>query len=446
MARRRSRRQRIPQEPVQVTIESLSHEGRGVARLEGKTIFVQGALPNENVSAKYTKTHKSFDEAVAVAVENPNEHRVTPPCNHADICGGCSLQHMDTTHQIEFKQSVLKELFEHAQVNEPDTWLAPLTADKLGYRSKARLGVKYVPKKGGVLVGFREKASSYITDIQSCPVLVDEVGQKIMALREMIATLDCKDSLPQIELAKGDSRMAFIVRHMKPLSEGDQSAWIDFCTQNEIDLYFQPKGPDTVHKVYPENTESRLQYKIKDFGVKLNFHPADFTQVNQSINQKMVKLAINMLDPQPDDRVLDLFCGLGNFTIPLATKAQYVVGVEGSEAMVERGFENAKLNNLNNVHFYAADLTKDNSDQPWALEGFNKILIDPPRSGAIEVLQHIPAYNPEVIVYVSCNPATLARDAAELNKLGYKMEQTGVMDMFPHTAHVESIAKFVKTK
>jgi 23S rRNA (uracil1939-C5)-methyltransferase len=446
MARRRSRRQRIPQEPVQLNIESLSHEGRGVARLEGKTIFVQGALPNENVSAKYTKTHKSYDEAVAIDVDNANEYRVEPPCEHADICGGCSLQHMDTAHQIEFKQSVLQELFEHAQVNEPDAWLPPLTADKLGYRSKARLGVKYVPKKGGVLVGFREKASSYITDIKSCPVLVDDVGQKIMDLREMIATLDCKDSLPQIELAKGDSRMAFIVRHMKPLSDSDQATWIDFCTKNQIDLYFQPKGPNTVHKVYPENSESRLQYKLNDFGVKLNFHPADFTQVNQSINQKMVKLAIDMLDIKPDDRVLDLFCGLGNFTIPLATKAKHVVGVEGSEAMVERGFENAKSNHLTNVHFYAADLTKDNSDQPWALEGFNKILIDPPRSGAIEVLQHIPAYAPEVIVYVSCNPATLARDAAELNKLGYKMVQAGVMDMFPHTAHVESIAKFVKIK
>ncbi len=441
----RRRKQKLPQELVSLTIDSMSHEGRGVARLEGKTVFVDGALSGETVEAKYTNCRSSFDEVTTVNVLAPSSQRVTPKCEHAAICGGCSLQHFEGKAQIGFKQSVLKELFSHAEVNADCQWLEPLTAEQWGYRTKARLGVKYVAKKQSVLVGFREKGSSFLADINQCEVLLPKVGTLITELRELIVNMDGRDRYPQIELASGDGQTAFILRHLDPVSENDMQLWLEFAAKHEIELYLQPKGPTTIHKVHPKNTPDRLVYNMPDFDIKLQFHPSDFTQVNQAINRKMVKLAIELLDPQPDERILDLFCGLGNFTIPLATMSNYVVGVEGSEAMVERGFENAKLNHLDNVKFYAADLTQDNSDEPWALEGFDKVLIDPPRSGAIEVLRHIPKYEPKVIVYVSCNPATLARDAAELQNMGYTMTHTGVMDMFPHTAHVESIARFEKS-
>lgn len=445
MARRRKRKP-VPQEPVEVTIEKLSHEGRGIAHIDGKTVFVDGALPGEKILMKYAVVRGKFDEGYAEDVIEPSVNRVEPPCPKFDICGGCSLQHMASDEQIKFKQSILAEHFTHFGNIEPDEWLEPLQADTLAYRKKARLGVRYVVKKESCLVGFREKRSNFLAEIEHCPVLDKKVSDLIMPLREMIGSMDAKQSTPQIELAAGDTGLAFIVRHMEPMTNDDHQKWLSFAEANDIDLYYQSKGPDTIHKVFPEGGEERLSYQLADFDVTLKFHPMDFTQVNTSINRKMVSLALDLLSPQKDERVLDLFCGLGNFTIPLATRSKQVIGVEGVDTMVKRGYENAKLNQLENVDFYQADLQKDFSDKSWASQGFDKILIDPPRSGAQDVVEYIDKFNASRIVYVSCNPATLARDAGILKEKGYHLTKAGVMDMFPHTAHVESIAVFEKRK
>lgn len=430
--------------PVELEIDSLSHEGRGLSRMDGKRIFVEGALPGERVRAHYTFTHKKYDEARTVDVLQASPGRVAPPCVHFDICGGCSLQHMSRDAQIAFKQGVLAEQFKHFGGLEPESWLPPLLDETTGYRRKARLGVKYVIKKGELLVGFREKQSSFLADIRSCVILDDRIALQLLALREVINGLSLRDRIPQIEVAAGDDDVALVFRHMDPLPEPDVQALTAFSAERGWHLYLQPGGPDTVHRVYPESGEDRLSYALPDFGLRLFFHPMDFTQVNAGINRKMLNLALELLDPQPGERVLDLFCGLGNFTLPLATRAGEVVGVEGVQAMADRGMENARRNNLTNVSFYAQDLTQDFSQQPWATQGFDRLLIDPPRSGAEEVVKYLPKFGAKRIVYVSCNPATLARDAGLLREAGYRLVKAGVMDMFTHTTHVESIAVFEK--
>ncbi|MCG8672248.1 MAG: 23S rRNA (uracil(1939)-C(5))-methyltransferase RlmD [Pseudomonadales bacterium] len=448
MARRR--RKKLPQEPVRCTIESTSHDGRGVTHIDGKTIFVEGALAGEEVSFQYTEKRSKFDEGRTLEVQQASDKRVEPDCAHASICGGCSLQHLHTDAQVSLKQDVLLEQLKHFGGLAPETLLEPMRSPTQGYRRKARLAVKFVPKKGGAMVGFREKRSPFVADIESCTVLVPEVGGIIPQFRELISGLDCHRTLPQIEVAQGDDATALVFRHLEPLSESDQSALLAFCQAQNLQLYLQPGGNDTVHRVWPEEGEERLSYRLDDFGVELKFHPMDFTQVNPFINRAMVSRAIEFLELAPTDRVLDLFCGLGNFTLPIATKTQHVVGVEGGEAMVVRGKENAAFNQLDNVEFFGADLTQPFEDQPWAnlsgSNGFNKILIDPPRSGALEIVQKMTVFKPERIVYVSCNPATLARDAGELVQQGYRLTKAGIMDMFPHTTHVESIAVFEPAK
>lgn len=441
--RRRSRR-KIPKDPVSLSIESLSHDGRGIGRIDGKTVFVDGALPGESIEFVYTDRKRNFDEGRVVELHNSSPVRQETPCEHALICGGCSLQHLQDAEQIKVKEQTLLEQFQHFGDVEAEQQLAPMLGPTLGYRRKARLAVKNVPKKGGVLVGFREKRNSFVTDIESCPVLDERVGSWIPALKSLIGGLECCASLPQIEVAAGDEEVAFVFRHLQPLSTSDEEKLRAFCEENQIHGYLQPKGPTTVHRIHPKEGVERLHYRLEEFGLEFAFHPMDFTQVNADINRQMVSRAISLLELKETDRVLDLFCGLGNFTLPIATKAATVVGVEGSEAMVERGYENAKRNGLENVQFYAADLTEDNSAKPWAEAGFDKILLDPPRSGAVEMMPLLDKYQAQRIVYVSCNPATLARDAGELKKLGYRMLQAGVMDMFPHTTHVESIAVFEK--
>jgi len=442
MARRRSRRQRLPQEAFSANIESLSHEGRGIARLEGKTVFIHNALPTEEVSFKYSNKRSTFDEGYAEEIMTPSPMRVTPPCEFAQVCGGCSLQHMDTQAQIEFKQGVLAEQLEKFAGLAPETWLPPLQGPTQGYRTKARLGVRYVRPKETALVGFREKRSNFLADMQQCEVLVPQVGHQLMALRELINGLEGRERIPQIEVAADDTTVALIFRHMDPLSSQDFAALVAFCQARDWHCYLQPKGEDTVHKVWPEDVPERLHFEHPEFGLTMAFHPKDFTQVNMVINQAMVPLAMELLDVQPEHRVLDLFCGLGNFTLPLATRSAHTVGVEVSQAMVERGYENAKANGIENVSFYAWDLQQSIAGQAWAEEPFQRILIDPPRSGALEMIPLLPQFGAEKIVYVSCNPATLARDAGELCALGYKLSAAGVMDMFPHTSHVESIALF----
>jgi 23S rRNA (uracil1939-C5)-methyltransferase len=441
MSRREKMRARPP---VELAIEKLSHEGRGIARLDGKLIFVEGALPGETVRALFTATHKKYDEARTQQVLSASPERVEPPCAHFSVCGGCSLQHLARPAQIAFKQEVLAEQFRHFGGIEPESWLPPLVDAEPAYRRKARLGVKFVIKKDALLVGFREKQSSFLADIHSCTVLDSRLGNELMALRALIEGMAKRSEIPQIEVAAGDDEVALVFRHMAALPETDVQALVAFVAARGWQLYLQPGGNDSVHRVHPTEGEDRLFYALPDFGLRLGFHPMDFTQVNAGINRRMVKLALDLLDPQPGERVLDLFCGLGNFTLPLATRAGEVVGVEGVQAMADRGMENAGRNGLANVSFYAQDLTADFSQQPWARQGFERILIDPPRSGAAEVVQYLPKFKAKRVVYVSCNPATLARDAGLMKEGGYRLTQAGVMDMFPHTTHVESIAVFEK--
>jgi len=459
--RRHGRGRKLPAEPVSLEIESLSHEGRGIAHLDGKVAFVDGALAGEQVSATYVRRRGRFDELKTIEVLKASEDRVVPPCEFAGLCGGCSLQHMDSDAQIEFKQSVLLEQMQHAtgkQLNNIE--LLPKLQDATQfYRRKARLAVRVVSKKGGALVGFREKYSSFIADMDDCKVLVEEVAVLIRPLRSLITGLQGGLNIPQIEVAVGEEllsstdvadrsldnprlQVALVFRHLQPLSELDTQSLLQFSQEHGIHLYLQPGGNDTVHKIFPTDAVERLQYYLPEFDLRLNFHPMDFTQINAGINRKIVSQALSLLELSEDDTVLDLFCGLGNFTLASARRAKKVVGVEGSREMVLRGSENASLNGLGNVEFYAADLFQPISEKDWAAQEFTKIILDPPRSGAIEIIPEIAKLGAKTIVYVSCNPATLARDTAELTAAGYQLRATGVMDMFPHTTHVESMAVF----
>jgi 23S rRNA (uracil1939-C5)-methyltransferase len=431
---------------VRCTIETLSHDGRGIARDNGKTQFVDGAMPGETVMAKVVGSRSKFDELRTLEVLEASPQRIKPPCDFADLCGGCSLQHMAGDAQIEFKEQTLREHFAHFGGIEPEEWVPPMRSQTLGYRRKARLGVKYVPARESVLVGFREKRNSFLTDIDRCIVLDPRIGEKIMPLRELLHGLEAFRRVPQVEVACGDDVAALVFRNMDELSDSDRAALIGFGQAHDLHIYLQPKGPDTVHRIWPEQGPEggpeRLNYRLEEFDLDMAFHPMDFTQVNAEMNRGMVHRALEWLDVQPDERVLDLFCGLGNFTLPLARKAAQVVGVEGDESMVVRGRENSERNRLSNAEFHGADLQADFTRQPWAGEGFDKILIDPPRSGALEVCEYLTAFGARRVVYVSCNPATLARDAGALVRNGYRLVRAGVMDMFPHTTHVESMALF----
>jgi 23S rRNA (uracil1939-C5)-methyltransferase len=453
---RRKQRERLrQQEPLTFTIESLSHEGRGVSHYgshpehnpdkTGKKVFVSFALPNEIVTAKVTESFKKYEEADTITVSNPSPDRVEPVCPHFTVCGGCSLQHWSTDAQIAFKQSVLAEHFKHFGDLTPDEWLPPLRSTRTDYRRKARLGAKFVFKKDSMLLGFRERSSGWLADMDVCKVLDAQIGERLVDLKAMLSSLAGRETIPQLEMAVGDDGVAMIVRHLQPLSDADTQIILDFAAPLGWQVYLQPAGYDSVHRLDQPDAPMRLHYELPDFGVRFAFSPLDFTQVNRDINRQMVSLAVDMLDLKAGERVLDLFCGLGNFSLPLARRVGetgQVIGVEGSQEMVERGFENAKLNGLNNLEFYAQDLTKDFSHQPWAKQGFDALLIDPPRSGAEEVMQYLARFNARRIVYVSCNPATLARDAGILATQGYRMRKAGVMDMFTHTGHVESIALF----
>ncbi|SHK75390.1 23S rRNA m(5)U-1939 methyltransferase [Marinobacter antarcticus] len=442
----RRRRKVLPTEPVRCDVETLSHDGRGIARQDGKILFVDGALPGEKVMAKVVSTRSKFDELRTLEVLEAAPDRQTPPCEFADLCGGCSLQHMSSDTQVRFKENTLREQFAHFGGIEPEEWVAPLRPNStLGYRRKARMGVRYVKARESVLVGFREKRNSFLTDIDRCVVLDPRIGERILPLRDMLHGLDAYASIPQVEVACGDDTAAMVFRNMDDLSSGDREKLIAFGQAHDLHIYLQPKGPDTVHRIWPESAgrdDERLSYRLDAFDLTMKFHPMDFTQVNADINKVMVNRAVEWLDVQPGERVLDLFCGLGNFTLPLARKGAEVIGVEGDDAMVIRGRENAKLNGLGNVSFHGADLHGDFTGQSWAKEGFDKILIDPPRSGAEEICKYLTAFGARSIVYVSCNPATLARDAGVMARNGYRLVRAGVMDMFPHTTHVESIALF----
>jgi 23S rRNA (uracil1939-C5)-methyltransferase len=433
---------------LQATITDLSHDGRGVARIDGKTVFVSGALVDEQVRLRLRKRHRHFDEAEVVEVITPSQHRVTPRCRHFGECGGCSLQHMDAAAQIHAKQRVLADNFARIGKVEPKHWLEPLTDAPWGYRRKGRLSVRHVPKKERVLVGFRQEANPrFVAEITHCEVLHPSLGPKIGLLAEMISGLDAARDIPQVEFAGGDDGIALVFRHMNPLSEGDRAALVAFGQEHGFAIYLQPGGVSSVHLLWPE--QSHLAFRIAAGegvpDVELEFRPLDFVQVNAGMNAKMMARALELLDPQPTDRVLDLFCGLGNFTLPIARRVAEVVGVEGEHGLVERAAENAAHNGLANARFHVANLFEDQRGTDWARQPWDKLLLDPPRAGADKVLEYLPHKATRRIVYVSCHPASLARDAGILvNQHGFRLTSAGVMDMFPHTAHVESIALFEK--
>lgn len=429
---------------MEATIESLTLDGLGVARVDGKAVFIDGALPNEHVTFRYTSHKAKHDEGKVETVVSASPERVEPQCQHFGVCGACSWQHIALDAQILHKQTAMLNNLKHIGKVEPETVFPPLTADGWAYRRKARLGARWVRKKEKALVGFREKDGGFLADLSRCEILHPTIGEHLTDFQTLVSSLDARESIPQIEVAVGDNATALVVRHMEALSEGDTAKLLAFAREFNYQLYLQPKGPDTVHCLYPENPE--LYYEHPQFNTRVNFAPLDFFQVNQALNRKMVARAVELLDPQADETVLDLFCGLGNFTLPLARTAATVIGVEGDMAMVERARAAAHANSIHNTDYYACNLMGDDlGREPWLKRHYDKILLDPPRAGAKEILAHVGKLNAKRIVYVSCDPATLARDAGELvHTHGYRLVGAGVMDMFPHTSHVESIAVFEK--
>lgn len=441
-------------------VERLSHEGRGIAHYaegsdhpsdkHGKKVFIRYALPGEIVEAQITHQAKKLEEADSVRLlGEASPHRIEPICPHFGVCGGCNMQHIQPDEQIRLKQDVLQSHLEHFARIQPDVWLEPLRSTRVDYRHKARIGVRYIPSKNKLLMGFREAQSNRLTEIQTCKILAQDLDEALPELKVLLESLKGKADLGHVELAKGDREIALLIRHINKLNKNDVNLLKQFALQKNWQLYLQPQGSDSVHRVDDENAAMRLHYRLDDFQIEFGFKPTDFTQVNPSVNPQMVKLACELLDLQGGERVLDLFCGLGNFSLPLAREVGLegkVIAVEGSEEMVLRGTENALKNSIHNVKFYSQDLTQDFSQHTWAKQGFDALLIDPPRAGAEEIMHYVPNFGAKRIVYVSCNPATLARDAGILVQHGYQLKKAGVMDMFTHTGHVESIALFEKSE
>lgn len=436
------RRNKPPPDPLPACIESLSHEGRGIARIDGKTVFIDGALPGEQVRFLYTRKRGQFDEGRTVEVVEPSESRVEPRCRHYGMCGGCSLMHLDGEEQILHKQSVLLEQLQHLGGVEPEQVLPPLPASRWGYRRKARLGVKYVAGKEKVLVGFREKHSSFIADIDSCEVLHPILGEAIGQLKELVHELSVYRQIPQLEVAVSDTVAAVVIRHLAPLTGDDRRILADFEAQRPVRFYLQPGGLDSVHSLSGEDGQN-LHYRLDRHDITMEFSPIDFTQVNFELNALLVDRVIELLELNEADQVLDLFCGLGNFTLPIARYVKQATGLEGSEDLVLRAQKNAQKNGLANAGFGVCNLAEPGAGPHISGYAYNKVLLDPPRSGAQEIIEQLVPERVEKLVYVSCNPATLARDAGILSKQGgLSLKAAGVMDMFPHTSHVESIALF----
>jgi 23S rRNA (uracil1939-C5)-methyltransferase len=428
----------------EIEIHDVIHDGRGVGRHEGKAVFVSGALNGEIVRVKQTGRNRNYDEAETLEVLKASPDRVVPKCQHFGVCSGCVLQHLAEDKQIESKQHILIENLSRLGHVQAEKILEPLIDIAWGYRRKGRFSVRYVEKKEKTMVGFREVSNPrYVADISTCHTIIPAIGEKLPLLTALIDSLDAKRTIAQIEFIAGDGPIALVFRNLETLSEGDQHKFKQFAIDTGFAVFMQPGGVNSVYALWPENTA--LEFSIPAYDIRLAFKPLDFIQVNAGLNQKMIARAIEMLDPQPGERILDLFCGLGNFTLPLARKCTSVVGVEGEANLVARARDNARANSLANAEFYAADLAKDLSSEAWMQQGFDKLLLDPPRAGAAEVLAQMPLKNIRRIVYVSCHPGSLARDAGFLvRERGYTLKAAGVMDMFPHTAHVESIALFEK--
>jgi 23S rRNA (uracil1939-C5)-methyltransferase len=442
-----------------IDIESLDMEGRGVGHLKnedgstGKVIFVEGALPGERVGFQSFRRKEKWEAATLTEIHRESTLRVTPKCVHFGMCGGCAMQHLEPSAQVAAKQRVLEDNLSRIGKVRPEVMLRPIYGPDWGYRYRARLSVRNVQKKGGVLIGFHERKSSFIADMKSCEILPPMVSAMLVPLRHLVGSLSLVDRIPQIELAIGQGEdgpvVVLVLRILAPISIDDEEKLKAFADKFRVQWWLQPKGPETAYLFYPSG--SQLEYRLPEFGIVMPFKPTDFTQVNHQINRVMVARALRLLDIQPNDRVADFFCGLGNFTLPLATFAREVVGIEGSAALTERAFENARENGLERkTVFYCRNLFEVSARDVIELGKFDRMLIDPPREGAVAVCQALsematlqPDMLPRRIVYVSCNPATLARDAALLvHVAGYVLKQAGVINMFPHTAHVESIAVF----
>jgi 23S rRNA (uracil1939-C5)-methyltransferase len=428
--------------PIQeADVVGLSHDGRGIARIDGKVVFVDGALPGERVSLRVVKRRRHMDEAILGKILVPSADRVAPKCAHFGICGGCALQHLVPSAQLAAKQAQLLEDLSRIGRVTPERIIAPLRGPEWGYRRRARLGVRYVPKKGRVLAGFREREKPYLADIRHCEVLVPPLRALPEALAALVETLTTREQVPQVEVAVGDNATALVFRMLQAPDPQDLAKLDAFGRAQDLRIYLQTGGIDTIRPLHAE--VSPLRYAIEPFGIAIEFGPADFVQVNRSINASMVALAIDELAPEPGDRVLDLFCGLGNFTLPLAHRCGSIVGIEGDSGLVAKARANAALNQIGNADFFAENLFEPPKFGPWAAGPFDRVLLDPPRAGALEVVSRMASWRPRRVVYISCHPGSLARDAGILvENQGFRLVAAGVMDMFPHTTHVESIAVF----
>lgn len=424
-------------------IESLDQQGRGVARDEGKVMFVDGALTGETVAYSVYRKKPSFNLAQVTQVVRPASTRTAPRCRYFGVCGGCSMQHLEAGAQVAAKQRILEDNFRHIAKVTPEQILPAVHGPYWGYRHRARLSVRHVVKKGGVLVGFHERRSSYVADMESCEVLPSPVSALLQPLRQLVAELSVRGRLPQIEVAVTERRIVLVLRILQPLSSADEAALREFADERDVWIWLQPGGPASARPFHPPHAEG-LSYHLPEYGVEIAFGPTQFTQVNPGINQVLVRRAVSLLDPRPGQRVADLFCGLGNFSLPLARRGARVVGYEGNADLIRSARDNGQRNGLGALtEFIEANLFA--VDEAWleAQGRFDKMLIDPPRDGAVELVKALGPDAPRRIVYVSCNPATLARDAGVLvHAKGYSLRAAGVVNMFPHTTHVESIALF----
>ncbi|HZW24086.1 MAG TPA: 23S rRNA (uracil(1939)-C(5))-methyltransferase RlmD [Gallionella sp.] len=430
-----------------VGIESLDQEGRGIAHHEGKVIFIEGALTGERVTYSSYRKKPNFEMALATNIVKPSFMRVQPRCIHFGVCGGCSMQHLEPRAQVAAKQRILEDNLERIGKVKPETILPAIHGLPWGYRQRARLSVRHVVKKGKTLVGFHEKRSSFIADMTLCEILPPKISKLLPLLSQLVDGLSIRDRLPQIEVACGENVDVLVLRIMDPLSSGDETALRAFADEHDIQFWLQTKGPETAHPFHPP-VAPQLSYTLPEFGIEMPFAPTEFTQVNHQLNRVMVHRAIRLLDPQPNERIADFFCGLGNFTLPIAKSGARVLGIEGSQALVKRALQGAAHNGLSgNTEFMAMNLFEMDEAGLAKLGRFDRWLIDPPRDGAVELVKAItPETAPKRIVYVSCNPATLARDAEILVHVkGYRLKAAGAMNMFPQTSHVESIAVFVKS-
>lgn len=428
-------------EPETAVIVSLDHDGRGVARIDGKAVFVTGALPGETVLLQRRRRRRRHDEAELLEILQPAPGRVTPRCRHFGSCGGCSLQHLSHDSQLAAKGRIVADELARIGGVAPERWLPPLSGPVWAYRRRARLGCKFVDRKGRVLVGFRERGSPYIAELERCEILSAPVGGMIDRLATLVGTLEIRRRVAQVEVAVADDATALVLRVLDDPPEIDRGRLRGFAAAEAVEIYLQRGGLETVTPLSPPATP--LRYALPGLPAGIEFAPTDFIQVNGELNRAMIARAIELLAPRADDRLLDLFCGLGNFSLPLAGLVASVTGVEGDAALVARAARNAERNGVANARFHAANLMLPRADAPWAQQAWDLVLLDPPRAGAREILPLATASRPRRIVYVSCHPGTLARDAGILvGEHGYRLKAAGIMDMFPHTSHVEAITLF----